>query len=168
MVSHNTQSSPASPRRRITLLELLRLLPESELLSVAKRLKIKLDPRKRIDPPTQLAKALIALRDLRDPSRFPPDSRALLLRIAEQGGVLVVDALPSAVQPLMASATVFVRATDDDQLELVLPIAFLLQLRTWEGEDPRSLRALVQQTSSVAASSIAAHYLEVVKVPGKH
>jgi hypothetical protein len=41
----------------------------------------------------------------------------------------------------------------------LLPIAHLLQLKPWEGEDPRGLRALLHQAHPEVASSIAGHYL---------
>jgi len=51
------------------------------------------------------------------------------------------------------------RARSKRAFELVLPIAFLVQLKSWEGEDPRALRALLSQASFETASAIAAHYL---------
>ncbi|HEY3254188.1 MAG TPA: hypothetical protein VGJ91_09580, partial [Polyangiaceae bacterium] len=42
---------------------------------------------------------------------------------------------------------------------LLLPIAHMIQLRSWEGEDPRGARALLAQLHPDVASSIAGHYL---------
>jgi hypothetical protein len=44
-------------------------------------------------------------------------------------------------------------------VELLLPAAHLVQLRSWEAEDPRGMRALLAQASFETSSSIAAHYL---------
>jgi hypothetical protein len=70
-----------------------------------------------------------------------PATRELLYRIVEAGGVLPVARVPSAVEPLVARGLVFVReGAEEGAVELLLPLAYLLQLRTWEGEDPRGLR----------------------------
>ncbi len=44
-------------------------------------------------------------------------------------------------------------------VELILPSAYLVQLKTWDGEDPRGLRALLSQAPFETMSAIAAHYL---------
>src|SRR5258707_1837690 len=44
-------------------------------------------------------------------------------------------------------------------IELVLPHAYLVQLRSWEGEDPRGVRALLAQAPFETVSAIASHYL---------
>jgi len=41
----------------------------------------------------------------------------------------------------------------------MLPTAFLVQMKSWEGEDPRSLRALLAEAPFETASAIASHYL---------
>jgi hypothetical protein len=53
----------------------------------------------------------------------------------------------------------FARAPATDGIELILPAAFLVQLKTWEGEDPRGLRALLSQAPFETMSAIAANYL---------
>jgi len=143
----------------LQLVDVLRQLPERELESLAHRLKFTVDAGKRIDPPSQVARALLMSPDLRDPSQLPGPTRELLYRIAEAGGVLEVSGVPPAVEPLVARGIVFVRGAEDEGIELLLPIAFLLQLRTWPGEDPRGMRALLAQCTPEVAASIASHYL---------
>jgi len=144
-----------SPRR---LDVILRALPESELKGLITRMGIRVDTAKRIDVPSQVARALVGLPDVRDPSRLPNASRELLHRIAEDGGVLVVPSLPAGLEPLIARGVVYARKGGAG-IELVLPIAFLVQLKSWESEDPRSLRALIAQSSFETMSAIASHYL---------
>ena len=118
--------SDASPRR---LDEILRALPGSELQSLITRMGIKIDPAKRIDVPSQAARALVGVPDVREPSRIPTASRELLHRIAEAGGSLLVPSLPAGLEPLIARGVVYGR-TADAGIELVLPTAFLIQLRS--------------------------------------
>jgi hypothetical protein len=147
--------SDASPRR---LDAILRALPETELHSLIGRMGIRVDPGKRIDTPSQAARALVGIPDVRDTSRLSASSRELLHRIAEAGGSLVVPSLPAGLEPLLARGVVFGRRIDHG-IELVLPTAFLLQLKSWEGEDPRALRALLAQAPFETLSAIASHYL---------
>jgi hypothetical protein len=141
------------------LVDILKSLPDSELESLVSRLGVRIDPAKRLDPPQQIARALVALPDLRDPSRLPQASVELLHRIAEARGVLHVSAVPPAMQPLAERGLVFARAEGKGQVELVLPAAYLVQLRAWEGEDPRGVRALLAQAPFETVSAIAGHYL---------
>lgn len=136
----------------------LRALPAAELRAIIDRLGLTVDPAKRLDPPSQLARALVALPELREPSRLPEASAALLHRVAEARGQLVVPSLPPAMGPLAARGLLFARGVKG-AVELILPSAFLLQLRSWEGEDPRGVRALLAQASMETTSAIAAHYL---------
>jgi hypothetical protein len=142
----------------IRLVDVLRVLPDRELESLIARLKIRTDEAKRIDVPSQVARMLLQLPEIRDTSLLPGPTRELLYRIAEAKGVLVASALPPAVEPLVARGIVFVRGAQRG-VELLLPIAFMLQLRSWEGEDPRGVRALLSQVSQEVAGSIAGHYL---------
>ncbi|NRA34804.1 MAG: hypothetical protein HRU17_15845 [Polyangiaceae bacterium] len=148
-----------SPPRALRLTDVLRVLPKSEIKHLTDRLKINIDPTKRIDTASQVARALVALPEARDPARLPMSTIELLHRICEARGVLEVEALPAAVEPLVARGMVFARGGDNGGVELLLPIAYLVQLRTWEGDDPRGLRALLSQVSPDVASSIATHYL---------
>jgi hypothetical protein len=145
----------SSPRR---LDAILRALPETELQSLIRRMGIRVDPGKRIDTPSQVARALVGIPDVRDTSRLSASSRELLHRIAEAGGSLVVPTLPAGLEPLLARGVVFGRRADQG-FELVLPTAFLLQLKSWEGEDPRALRALLAQAPFETLSAVASHYL---------
>lgn len=152
---HKNRSTKARP---VGLTDVLRVLPERELELLVGRLGIHIDPAKRIDVPSQIARALVATPDLRDLSHFPAATRELVHRIAEAQGVLFVASIPPAVEPLVSRGIVYARSAGRG-VELVLPIALLLQLRPWDGEDPRGVRALLSQTSNEVASSIAAHYL---------
>jgi hypothetical protein len=142
----------------IRLVDVLRVLPERELESLIARLKIRTDEAKRIDVPSQVARMLLQLPEIRDPGLLPGPTRELLYRIAEAKGVLLATALPPAVEPLVARGIVFVRGAGRG-VELLLPIAYMLQLRSWEGEDPRGVRALLSQVTQEVAGSIAGHYL---------
>lgn len=134
------------------------MLPERELELLVGRLGIHIDPAKRIDVASQIARALVATPDLRDLSHFPPPTRELVHRIAEAQGVLFVPSMPPAVEPLVSRGIVYARSAGRG-VELILPTALLLQLRPWDGEDPRGVRALLSQTSNEVAGSIAAQYL---------
>jgi hypothetical protein len=148
--------SRGSSLRRLT--DILQALPSGELESLISRMGIRIDASKRIDPPAQVARALVALPDIRDPGRLPAASRELLYRIADAGGILIVPSLPAGLEPLILRGIVFGRKKTRG-FELVLPTAFLLQLKSWEGEDPRAIRALVAQAPLETVSAIAAHYL---------
>ncbi|HEU4404238.1 MAG TPA: hypothetical protein VFS43_02955 [Polyangiaceae bacterium] len=146
----------ASPRR---LVDVLRAVPPAELQSLVARLGVPLDPQKRLDVPAQVARKLVSLPELRDPSLLPHLSVELLHRVAEARGSLVTTALPPAIEPLAARGIVFARKLDAQSIELLLPIAYLLQLRPWEGEDPRGVRALLAVASFETCSAVASHYL---------
>jgi hypothetical protein len=167
----------------LRLIDILKALPKAELDSLVSRLGVRIDPAKRLDPPAQIARALVALPELRDPSRLPTPSVELLHRVAEARGKLLVATLPPALQPLSERGIMFARARGKQQVELVLPAAYLVQLRSWEGEDPRGVRALLAQAPFETVSAIAGHYLgrpattpialsletawEILGVPGK-
>jgi hypothetical protein len=152
------QSRKDIPSGPIRLVDVLRILPERELESLIGRLKIRVDEAKRIDIPSQVARVLLQLPELRDPGILPGPTRELLYRVAESGGILVARSLPAAVEPLVARGVVFVRGRGNG-VELLLPIAHMLQLRPWEGEDPRGVRALLWQLHPDVAASVASHYL---------
>jgi hypothetical protein len=151
---------PSGNRSRALRLEqVLRLLPARELQAIIEGLRINIDKGKRIDAPAQVARALVCLPEARDPSFLPETARQLLHRIIEAKGVLHVNSLPSAVEPLVARGLVFARASESGGAELLLPIAYMVQLKTWEGENPRGIRALLTQVSPSVAAGIASHYL---------
>jgi hypothetical protein len=141
------------------LVDVLRALPDSELQGLIRRLGLAIDPQKRLDPPTQVARALVSQPDVRDPSGLPPVSVDLLQRLVEARGRLLLSSLPPGLEPLAAKGIVFARMTESRAIELILPSAFLVQLRVWEREDPRSLRALLVQASFETCSAIASYYL---------
>ena len=153
-------SLPPAPPTARRLIDILRALPPGELDALVARLGIRIDPAKRLDAPSQIARALVSLPDLRDPSRLPQASVELLHRVAEARGLMPVPVLPPAVEPLLARGLMFARGTaNKGNVELVFPAAYLIQLRSWEGEDPRGIRALLAQAPFETASAIAAHYL---------
>ena len=160
--NENAAKEPASNRR---LDAILRELPDSELANLIHRIGIRVDDQKRIDVASQIARALVGLPEVRDPSRLPVQSRELLHRVAEGGGVLRTPSLPAGVEALIARAILFARRVDaSDDLpkggfELILPTAYLVQLPSWQNEDPRSLRALIAQAPFETVSAIASHYL---------
>jgi hypothetical protein len=167
------QSDGRSPRR---LVDILRALPSGELDSLITRLGISIVAAKRIDTPAQVARALVSLPEVRDTSRLPGASAELVHRIAEARGSLMVQSIPMGLEPLAARGIVFARVRGDapppssqsgrpssvagvGTIELVLPHAYLVQLRSWEGEDPRGVRALLAQAPFETVSAIASHYL---------
>jgi hypothetical protein len=159
MSSKPRKNEPLGARSQaIGLTDLLRILPGREVEALVDRLGIHVDPAKRIDVPSQVARALVATPELRDLAHFPAPTRELVHRIAEARGVLRAPTMPPAVEPLVARGIAFARACPGG-VELVLPIAFMLQLRPWEGEDPRGVRALLSQTSGEVGATIASHYL---------
>jgi hypothetical protein len=151
-------STPQPTETTQHLADILRALPQGELDGLISRLAIRIDPAKRIDVSSQVARALVSLPELRDPSRLHPASVELVHRVAEARGVLEVSSVPPTLEPLLARGLMFARSVPAG-VELILPVAYLVQLKTWEGEDPRSLRALLSQTSFETMSAIAAHYL---------
>jgi hypothetical protein len=150
--------------RPTRLVDVLRALPPKELTALIERLGIRIDETKRLDTPSQVARTLVAIPDLRDPARLPAASVDLLHRVAEAKGTLLVTAVPPSLEPLLARGLMFARSGGDGPgktriVELVLPTAHVLQLRTWEGEDPRGIRALLAQASFETTTAIASHYL---------
>ena len=155
MISVGAKAQPTILR----LVDILKALPDKELDSLVSRLGVRIDPAKRLDPPAQIARALVSLPDIRDPSRLPQPAVELLHRVAEARGTLHVNAVPPALQPLVERGILFARSHGKGQVELLLPAAYLVQLRAWEGEDPRGIRALLAQAPFETVSAIAGHYL---------
>ena len=150
----------ARSHHALRLADVLRQLPDRELSSLIDRLEISVDQAKRIDVASQVARALVSLPEVRDPAAYLPVATAeLFFRIAEAKGALVLDALPSAVAPLVHRGMVFARRGAHGGVELILPIAYMVQVKSWQGDDPRGARALLAQASPEVASSIASHYL---------
>ncbi len=144
-----------SPHR---LIDVLRELPPQELQGLASRLRVAIDLTKRVDAPTQLARALLS-QDSKQLTLLPSLSRDLLHRVAEAGGTLRLSSAPTSLEPLLARGLLFARRVNANLIELWLPTAILLQLSTWPGEDPRSFRALLSQAPEITWAAIASHYL---------
>ncbi|HLK37828.1 MAG TPA: hypothetical protein VKU41_13800 [Polyangiaceae bacterium] len=151
-------SSSRPPDAPSRLTDILRAVPQRELDGLIERLGIRIDPAKRIDVPSQVARALVSLPELRDPSRLNPACVELVHRVAEARGTLLVPSVPPALEPLLARGLLFARSAGAG-VELILPSAYLVQLKAWEGEDPRGMRALISQASFETMSAVASHYL---------
>ena len=155
----------------IGLVQILRSLPKKEFASLVRRIDVAVDPAKRIDVPAQVARALLLSAELRDPARLGHQAAELMFRMAEAGGRLRVDAPPPGLDLLLARGLVFhcqfagAPVSTRGGVELCLPIAFMLQLKSWSGEDTRSARALLSQVSQEVATSIASHYLGRTAAP---
>ena len=170
-----------SPRK---LVDILRALPSGELDSLISRLGISIVAAKRIDTPSQVGRALVSLPEVRDPSRLPNASSELMHSLAEARGSLLVQSIPMGLEPLAAAASsslacvaaVIPPPIADGPVEADLPhrrraveadrersssssCGVLVQLRSWEGEDPRGIRALLAQAPFETVSAIATHYL---------
>ena len=153
--ARNKGSTQQAPTR---LIEILRSLPKRELEALAHRVGASIDRNKRVDAPVQLARVLVTLPELRETGMLHTAAAQLMRRLGEAGGVLTVGAVPPALEPLAARGLVFARVRDKGVFELVLPAAYLVQLSSWEGEDPRGIRALLAQASHETLSAIASHY----------
>ncbi len=157
--SSESTTPPARASKALGLEEVLGLLPPKELKAIITGLSLRVDTSKRIGVAAQVARALLSLPEARDPSHLPAPARELLHRIIEARGVLKVKALPAAVEPLVAKGLVFARAAEDGRVELLLPIAYIVQMASWEGEDPRGIRSLLTQVGPSVQASIASHHL---------
>ncbi|HMR80663.1 MAG TPA: hypothetical protein PKD61_36385, partial [Polyangiaceae bacterium] len=71
-MSSKKQRSRKSPGlRALPIGDVLRALPPRELSKLIERVGVVVDEQKRIDVPSQVARALINLPEARDPSRLP-------------------------------------------------------------------------------------------------
>lgn len=150
------KGAPAQAPTR--LVEILRSLPTRELESLARRVGATIDRNKRVDGPVQLARVLVTLPEIGDMALLSTAAAQLLRRLGEAGGVLTVSSVPPALEPLAARGVVFARVKSKKKYELVLPSAYLVQLPSWEGEDPRGSRTLLAQASYETLAAIASHY----------
>lgn len=140
-------------------------MSEAEQTSLIQRHRFDIDPAKRVDVPTQIARALAYRGELRDPTRLDAPARALLERLVLADGILLAGestvasdggSLPSGADELLAADLVFLAAGS----QLFMPVAYLLQVPAVQGEERFSLRALFAQMDDDARSSIASHYLD--------
>jgi len=163
MFSHDDRELSDSPdirpdvSRDLGLVEVLRSLSKKEFSALVERVEAPVDPAKRIDVQSQVARALLLSADLREPARMGRPAEELLNRLAEVGGRMEVEAAPPGLEPLVARGLVFLQKQSGG-FRLSLPIAFQLQLRSWIGEDRRSVRALLSQVNPEVATAIASHY----------
>ncbi|HSC88053.1 MAG TPA: hypothetical protein VLC09_12310, partial [Polyangiaceae bacterium] len=157
-VQDSDDQDGADDGQSLSLVTILRSLPKKEFTSLIRRVDAAVDPAKRIDVPSQVARALLLAPELREPARLGRAAAELTIRLAESKGRLVVDAPPPGLEAMVERGLVFARKVDGG-LELNFPIAFQLQLKSWAGEDPRSARALLSQASQEVATAIASHYL---------
>ncbi len=143
------------------LVEVLRALPKKEFQSLITRVDAAVDPNKRIDVASQVARVLLQLPELKDPARLGQAAADLLVNVAEAGGMMNVTSAPSGLEPLLKHGLLFAKKAKSPKgsLTLVLPVALLLSLRSWSGDDLRSARALLGQASPEVGTAIAAHYL---------
>jgi hypothetical protein len=123
------------------------------------RLSVRIDEAKRLEPAAQLARVLLSGADLREPRRLPGPSAQLLHTVADAGGALVVDELPSALGLLSARGLVYAQKRAAGGFVLMLPTALLIQLSPWQGEDDRGMRSLLARATTETQGIIASHYL---------
>jgi hypothetical protein len=131
-------------------------LTPKERATLRERRGIVIDPNKRIDEVEQMARALVTETDLRK-TRFPTDTRLLLQRFVQLRGTIADGASEPGAQQLIELGIAY-PARDTSKSgpsrsgkrlalgALVLPSCFLVQLPLVEGEDVRSLRALLSRT----------------------
>jgi hypothetical protein len=152
-------SPSTSPPRPRFLGELLRRLDAATFEIIRKKMDVKVDPKKRIDAPAQVARMLAHHPDLRDSGRLPADTLSLVHRIVESGGLLAVDGMPPGVDVAIERGLVFAFPAANGGQELVVPYAHMAQIRGVDAENPRCFRALVTRASHDAQLAIASYYL---------
>jgi hypothetical protein len=126
--------------------------------ALASRLSIALDPSKRISELAQLARGLLALPVAKDSAKLAPPERALVRELLLAGGCLRLASVPEVAQGLVERGMVWA-FPEGEGARLVLPLAYVVQMISWEGEDPRQLRALLVQTSDEVRANVAGYYL---------
>ena len=114
-------SRPPEDSHRLT--DILRALAQGELDGLIDRLAIRIDPAKRIDVPSQVARALVSLPELRDPSRLHPACAELMHRVAEGRGLLVVPSVPPALEPLRGQVLAIVEQLEEFQRSAAAELA---------------------------------------------
>lgn len=154
----NQNSSALAQSGATGLVDVLRSLPKKEFQALIRRVDAAVDPAKRIDVPSQVARVLLTSVELREPSRLGRASADLLVRLAEAGGKIEAENPPPGLDPLVKRGLVFVKKSKTG-VQVVLPVAFMLSMKAWSGDDSRSARALLCQANQEVATAIASNYL---------
>lgn len=156
----------SSPKRRVRgLSELLRGMAEPERAALAEKTHVRLDEGKRIGSDQQLARALVARPEQKSLRGLSAAERAVVFTLA-QAQVESRTEAASLPTPLLAAAFALCerawvfRAPERgaEATQFVLPTAHLLQLPSWEGEDPLSLRRLLSLQGPDVASGIVRYF----------
>ncbi|HTM46322.1 MAG TPA: hypothetical protein VL137_15285, partial [Polyangiaceae bacterium] len=149
----------AQPQRAWPLVQLLSAITPGRREELISWLRVRVDPAKRIDATLQLARAIIASPQARDSALLSSESRQLLQRVAQGGGQLWVEKIPNGAEELMDLGLLFATALAEvGGTALQMPIGVLLQLRSYDGEDPRGIRALLLATNDEVRAAVATHY----------
>jgi hypothetical protein len=140
------------------LQQVLESLSEARLQELAQHVGVEFDERKRIGRAVQLARAMASRRDLQRPSAVSPAARDLLVQLARQAGVLprqdlLVEHEP-ALEELTAKGWSFELSVGSQRC-VVLPVAFILQLPRWEGEEATSARSLLAHLPPALVADVA-------------
>src|SRR5262249_1023358 len=134
----------------------LRALAPTGLTRIAKVFRIEVDPEKRIDAAAQVARALAVRPELTEVHGVDARSTALLRQLALANGILAGLASTATIEKLLQRALVF---RDARTASLILPAAYVLQLHTWDGEEPRGVRAILARADRQALLPLAQYYL---------
>lgn len=146
------------PKRALGIVEALRGLPERELTRLGKELNVPLDDNKRIDDATQIARVVVGAGTLTREGALSAAERQLIQRLIEGRGLATFGEKPAAAHELELQGLLFC-FEQDAEVTVCLPVALLLQLPTWDGEDSNSARSLLSRCAPGPAASIASYYL---------
>lgn len=161
-----TSAAGSAPKLRVRgLSELLRGLSEPERALLAEKTHVRLDEGKRIGSDQQLARALVTRPEQKSLRGLSAAERAVVFTLAQEQVESRTEpaSLPTplldAARALCDRAWVF-RAPERgvEANQFVLPTAHLLQLPSWEGEDPLSLRRLLSLQGPDVASGIVRYF----------
>jgi hypothetical protein len=146
------------------LSDLLEALGPEELALVVARAGIELDAAKRIGERAQVARALAGRVKLRG-NTWTDSEQALLVMLARAGGRARFRSRPAAANALCDGVWLFEKK-QPGCVELILPVAYLLQFPPWEGEDPRGIRSLLAHLDRHQAAALTRyHSPRVVNAP---
>ncbi len=158
MTTPPTVPKPRSTREPLRLIDALKALPPRTFDALVKSARVKIDSNKRIDAPSQVARAIVTQSLAKDASSLGAAANELLCRVAASGGLLVTAELAAHSEGLVESGLLFVQPIEGCY-ELWIPSPILLQLKPWLGEDLHGMRALFARTTQEAIAAIASHYL---------